>query len=217
MPMRPNTPQLCTTVSWNVHSKTTYVKKSTEQNCRPWRWSCVYLVPGLMNLQAVALCAFVDLSLPEWSAGCEFSWKYLKQQKSHLELQGMSLCCRSASSAAASRPRFSTSSLPSLVLTAISNFSLEIPYWAILLKANPIHDVKVHSFHSLVGQPFGMLPGWLRNRITGHLKTKTLQLGNLCRGCSMLIFELCQDWICKFVQVGDVAHVKRQETQATGK
>lgn len=78
--------------------------------------------------EAVGLCAFVDLSLPEWSAGCEFSWKYLKQQKSHLELQGMSLCCRSASSTAASRPRFSTSSLPSLVLTAISNFSLEIPY-----------------------------------------------------------------------------------------
>jgi hypothetical protein len=63
---------------------------------------------------AVGLCAFVDLSLPEWSAGCEFSWKYLKQQKSHLELQGMSLWCRSASSVAASRPRFSTSSLPSL-------------------------------------------------------------------------------------------------------
>lgn len=49
--MRPNTPQVSTTVSWNVHSKTMYVKKSTEQNCRPWRWSCVYLVPGLMNLQ----------------------------------------------------------------------------------------------------------------------------------------------------------------------
>jgi hypothetical protein len=64
--------------------------------------------------EAVGLCAIVDLSLPEWSAGCEFSWKYHKQQNSHLELQVMSLCCRSASFAAASRPRFFTSSPPSL-------------------------------------------------------------------------------------------------------
>jgi hypothetical protein len=44
------------------------------------------------------------------------------------------------------------------VLIDISNFSLEIPCWMILLKATPMHDAKVHSFHSPVGQPFGMLP-----------------------------------------------------------
>jgi hypothetical protein len=44
------------------------------------------------------------------------------------------------------------------MLTDISNFSLEISCRVILLKATPMHDAKVHSFHSFVGQPFGMLP-----------------------------------------------------------